>query len=564
LRKKFYLFLLVSTLLFGQKLELHFDGNKYITSSELYSSLDLQEPRFYEFYKKPPFIDSKIVDLSIQTLKDYYKTRGFFDAVIESKIDKENLFLVIKENNPIVIKDISNISDLKIDEAIFFKVGDIFDSDRFIQSKKDIKLFYANNHFCNPNVEAKAWLDSENHAAYLTYESSKNKKCYFKNIEIKPSKDIDENTIRSVLYLQEDMEFSLSAITKSYEELYAYEGISKAIIDTDMQQDEFVHVNVSVVQNEKPLRFESGIGVSSDEGAMVSVGVLDRNFLGNLKTLSLKGRVTQVKQDIKLNFDMPMVNKNFTGFEVGFENEKYLGFSESKLYTDLYLKQRRDKHTFKESLLFDSINTYKSDDMLLFPINQLFILSPKLEYIYDTRDKILDPRSGYFIKGELLGSLKSSVSDATYYKLKATAGTINTIEKITFALKADYGFLKLHDGELPTSYGFFAGGMHSNRGYSYRKLGPQNSMGDPIGFDSIFETTAEVRFGIYGDFKGVVFSDNSFLSQDSTTDFSSGYHSIGFGFRYLTPIGPIAIDIGFDVENPKEQYAIHFHIGELF
>ncbi|HUH41485.1 MAG TPA: BamA/TamA family outer membrane protein [Sulfurimonas sp.] len=564
MRGRFFLFLLLPALLISQELELYFKGNSYITSKELYSSLDLHEPRFYEFYKQNPSIDLKTIDLIIQTLKDYYKTKGFFDAVIELKIDKDSLFLIIEENSPIVIKDISNISDLDLNGVILFKVGDIFDSDRFIKSKKDLRLLYANNHFCSPSIDAKAWIDIDNRSAYLTYESSKNKKCYFKNIEIIPSKDIDEQTVRSALYIQEEMEFSLDAITQSYEELYAYEGISKAIIDTDISKDEFVDVSVAITQNEKPLRFESGIGASSDEGAMVSLGLQNSNFLGNLKTISLRARVTQVKQNIKLNFDMPMANKNFTGYEIGYENEKFLGFSESKLYTDLYLKQRLDKHTFKESILFDKINTYKSSDMLLFPINKLFVLSPKLEYIYDTRDKILDPKSGYFIKSELMGSKKGNLSDATYYKFKATGGNINTVQNSTLALKADYGVLKLIDGELPTSYGFFAGGMHSNRGYGYRKLGPQNSLGDPIGFNSIFEATAEVRFGIYGDFKGVLFSDNTFLSQDTTPDFSSGYHSLGFGFRYLTPIGPIAIDFGFDVKDPRKQYAIHFHIGELF
>lgn len=564
MREKFFLFLLISTLLFSEELYLKFEGNKHVTSSELYTSLELEEPHFYEFYKKPPSLDSKTVDLVIQTLKDYYKTRGFFDAVIDSKIDKENLSLVIQENSPIIIKDISIISDIYFKSTVFFKVGDIFDSERFTKSKKEIKLLYANDHYCNPSTDAKAWIDTENKTAYLTYESSKNKKCYFKNIVIKPSKDIDEKTVRSILYLQEDMEFSLNAITQSYEELYAYEGISKAIIDTDMYKDEFVDVTVAITQNEKPLRFESGIGASSDEGAMVSVALLNRNFLGNLKTLSLKSRIAQIKQNIKLNFDMPLSNKNFTGFELGFENEKFIGFSESNFYLDGYLKQRRDNHTFKESLVFDKVNTYKSEDEELFPINQLFVLSPKLEYIYDTRDKILDPSSGYFIKGELMGSLKSSVSDATYYKFKTTIGSINTIENIILALKADYGILKLSDGELPASYRFFAGGMNSNRGYGYRKLGPKNSIGNPTGVDSIFETTAEVRFGIYGDFKGVVFSDNSFLSQENTPDFSRGYHSVGFGIRYITPIGPIAIDFGFDTKNPTKQYAIHFHIGELF
>jgi outer membrane translocation and assembly module TamA len=106
--------------------------------------------------------------------------------------------------------------------------------------------------------------------------------------------------------------------------------------------------------------------------------------------------------------------------------------------------------------------------------------------------------------------------------------------------------------------------MNSNRAYGYRKLGPKNDKGDPIGSDSIIEATVEYRFPIYGNFKGVVFNDNTFLKSDYMDGYDKGYHSAGFGLRYLTPIGPIAIDFGFDMSNPTSQYAFHFHVGELF
>lgn len=101
--------------------------------------------------------------------------------------------------------------------------------------------------------------------------------------------------------------------------------------------------------------------------------------------------------------------------------------------------------------------------------------------------------------------------------------------------------------------------MNSNRAYGYRKLGPMDDSSNPIGFDSVIETKIEERFPIYGAIKGVVFNDNTFIGNDSMPGFDKGYYSAGVGLRYATPIGPLAIDFGFDIADPTAQYAFHFH-----
>ena len=217
MKKKFFLFLFFATLLFGEKLQLLFEGNQHVTSSELYESLDLHKPSFYEFYKEKPSIDERTLELITQTLKEYYKTRGFFHTEIVSKRENPNIILAIQENAPIIIKHISNHAELDFNGVIPFKVGDFFDSNKFTQSKKDIRHFYANNSYCNASIDAKAWIDKERNEAYLHYESSKNKECYFGNIEIVPSKNIDEEIVRSLLLMRQGTEFSSESVTKSYE-----------------------------------------------------------------------------------------------------------------------------------------------------------------------------------------------------------------------------------------------------------------------------------------------------------------------------------------------------------
>ncbi|MCK4441988.1 MAG: BamA/TamA family outer membrane protein, partial [Sulfurovaceae bacterium] len=40
-------------------------------------------------------------------------------------------------------------------------------------------------------------------------------------------------------------------------------------------------------------------------------------------------------------------------------------------------------------------------------------------------------------------------------------------------------------------------------------------------------------------------------------------YSAGFGFRYMTPIGPFKLDFGFNTHKYSDN-AIHFQVGQSF
>ncbi len=561
---KIIFLLLFTVFLYASTVPLFFKGNQELSSRELYKVLNLYEPYLYEFYKDKPTINPKTLPILSQTLLNYYKTKGFYHANITYTQDKKSITITINENTPIRIAEITTIANLELKFKIPFKKNDIFDAEKFIQTKKDINLLYANNHYCNSLLDAKAWIDTDTNSAYLIYRVTPNEICHFSEITFNDSPNIDTAIIQSLIYINEGDPYSLETITKSYQNLYSHDGISKALIDTKADKNHTIKTTVTITQNEKPIRTQVGLGISSNEGAMASFGVKHRNLFGNLKTLALNTRVTQIKQTVDISYDMPLVNRETFGSDVGLDNEIFDGFKENRIFGSVYLKQRFNPTALKESLFFDNVTTYASEDQILFHNGSLFVISPKLELSYDTRDKLLDPSQGYFIGSEAMGSLMSNISDATYYKFKLSGGYILPLSSTILATKISFGSLHLYQGDIPASYRFYAGGMDSNRAYSYRKLGPLDSSSNPIGFDSIMETKIEERFPIYGDIKGVVFNDNTFIGQQSIPDFIDGYYSAGVGLRYLTPIGPLAIDFGFDIANPTLQHAFHFHIGESF
>ena len=556
--------LFLTSLLSARPLLLFFEGNNKLDDRNLYDALGLYKPYFYEFWKDEPTVNPKTLKILATTIKNFYRMNGFFHSAVSYREDNATVVILIKENPPIVISDISVISEHNITAQIPFHVGDIFNAEAFTQSKKDIKLHYANFGYCNADLDAKSWVDIETNYAYLLYEVTPNDLCYFGSITIATPQSITPNVINSFLNFKEGDVYSPDRIRQSYNNLYGQEGIAKAIIDTKRKKISTVPVDISITEYEDLMRFTGGGGFSSDEGVTLLAGIKHRNFFGNLKTISLDARYTQIKQTLKGNFDMPLSNRNTFGAEASLENEHFNGFKERRLVETLYLKQNRVPHNYQEKLIFDHTRTYDSSNPQVFPDGTLFIISPKLQWNYDVRDKILDPSRGYFLRTKFMGSVQSDISDASYYKLLLSGGYIYPLETSIAALRINVGSLRVYDGRIPASYRFYAGGMNSNRAYGYRQLGPKDVNGDPTGSDSIMETTLEYRFPISGNFRGILFNDNTFIGNSYHPDYDNGYYSAGVGIRYLTPIGPLAIDFGFDISDPTQEFALHFHVGELF
>ena len=68
---------------------------------------------------------------------------------------------------------------------------------------------------------------------------------------------------------------------------------------------------------------------------------------------------------------------------------------------------------------------------------------------------------------------------------------------------------------------------------------------------------------LYKKIDGALFFDSTLLSSESYRFSIDFVHSIGAGIRYISPIGPVKLDMGMDIED-NSQYAIHFQIGQSF
>jgi outer membrane translocation and assembly module TamA len=556
---------LFALLCFALPLPITFSGNEKIKSDALYGVLGLRKPYGIEVWEDQPSIEPIAIAQSVSALSSFYRAKGYYHVKVTSESDDKGVVFKIQENTPILIGDVKINSLLDIEPLIAFHQDELFDQEAFSASKSAIKKRYAEAGYCNAQFNTKAWVDIEVNRAYLLFEATPGDVCTFGTVSVESTPNIDGKLTESMLRFEEGDPYSVEAIRLSYEALYAQEGITRVLINDNERNGSIVPISLSIEEAERPIRFTAGLGYSSDEGLRAQTGLKHRNFFGDLKTLALDLRYSQIKQEASGTIAMPLQNRGVLGGEIGYTNEIFDGYKSESIYEKVTAKYQDNPGSAMVGVLFDRSKTYDSQDIDTFPNSVLFIASPLGELNFDTRNKPLEPTQGFWLNAKLTGSIRSTLfSDATYFKSLLSGAYITSVGDHVFGAKLKWGTLRLYEGEVPSSYRFYAGGMNSNRAYTYRDLGPKNSDGDPIGFSSLSEGTLEYRFPIYQEFRGVLFSDVTFASENTFPDYTNDmYLGVGLGIRYVTPVGPIAIDFGID-PNDNSQYAIHFRIGELF
>jgi translocation and assembly module TamA len=111
---------------------------------------------------------------------------------------------------------------------------------------------------------------------------------------------------------------------------------------------------------------------------------------------------------------------------------------------------------------------------------------------------------------------------------------------------------------LPTSIRYFAGGDQTVRGYRYESLGPENEAGDVIGGKHKLSVGLEYDFPIMDNWKLAVFTDTGNAFNDfADYELKTG---AGIGVRWLSPIGPIRVDLASALDNDN-KLRLHITMG---
>lgn len=188
------------------------------------------------------------------------------------------------------------------------------------------------------------------------------------------------------------------------------------------------------------------------------------------------------------------------------------------------------------------------------------LLIPGLSLQRTVSDNSLDPTKGYSLMLDLQGAKEGVLADFDFARASASAKGLYTIfDRHRFLSRASVGAIASESfAQLPPSLRFFAGGDQSVRGYDFRTLAPTDESGERVGGRYLLATSLEYQYEFIEKWRGAVFVDHG-NAMDSLTD--ARETSLGLGVRWVSPVGPIRVDVARSVSEPEEGFRIHFSMG---
>jgi outer membrane protein assembly complex protein YaeT len=332
----------------------------------------------------------------------------------------------------------------------------------------------------------------------------------------------------------------------------------------------------------------------------VSFDVTRLNFRGRNQTLSLKTRFGRLQQRALVSFDAPRwfgrENLHFalTGF---YDSTRDVNtFTAERLEGSPQVEQTWSRATtlvyrFTYRRVKVDPNSLKIDPNLIPLLSRpVRVGAPGFTWIHDKRDDPLDAHRGSFTTFDTALSDSIFGSEANFARFLINNSTYRPVgkKKYVLARSTRFGVAEPYSGPnpnlrfIPLPERFFAGGGNSLRGFAFNQAGPRDlQTGFPLGGEALFVNQIELRtpplpFPFTGDnLNAVLFHDmgNVFsttkdmwpafikVSQDSRSncqsltpgvpcDFNYMSHAVGAGLRYRTPIGPVRVDFGYNLNPP--------------
>ena len=187
-------------------------------------------------------------------------------------------------------------------------------------------------------------------------------------------------------------------------------------------------------------------------------------------------------------------------------------------------------------------------------------LFPRIGWRRTDADHRINVSRGYRVNLELLGASDAWYSDTSFVQGRLELkGVLSPTPGWRLLGRAELGGTVIEQAEqLPASKRFFAGGDKSVRGYAYKSLAPLNSSGNVEGGQGLIVAGLETDYRVAENWRAALFVDHGAAINSLTSTLKTG---VGVGARWLSPIGPVRIDLAWALDREGTPWRLHFSIG---
>ncbi len=561
-------------------------GNHKFTDKELRKGFTLDTPSFFSFITKNDQYSKQKLSADLEILRSFYLDRGYLNFnIISTQVsitpDKKDIYITINisEGEQYRIKEVTLSGELVLKPQELFPLvminpGDVFSRKRVTEAVDRISAKLGDQGYAFANVNTVPDVNETNREVSLAFIVDPGKRVYVRRVNVKGNIVTRDEVLRREMRQMEAGWFSAEKVERSrarLQKLGFFEDVNvetPAVPGTTDQVD----VNYSVTEKSSG-SITAGAGYSQTSGILFNASISQDNFLGSGKRVSFAFNNSKVTTVYNFYYTDPYytIDGISRGFGLFYKKTDADQANVSSYTTDTYggnvnygipinefdtvrfspeLENLRLNQTNDSpNEVIDFINQHGSD------YNTLTLTG---SWAHDTRNKAILADDG----GLQSFSTELAVpgSDLEYYKLDYQQRRYVPLTKsLTLSMHAELGY---GDGygdynNLPFFDNYFAGGVRSVRGFEDNTLGPTDSKGNPIGGSVLLVGGTEVLFPLpfMEDSKsfrlGTFLDIGNVYSDFGSFDAKELRYSVGVSGLWISPMGPLAISLGFPL-NAKQ------------
>jgi outer membrane protein insertion porin family len=564
------------------------EGNNSIPAAKIMKVMKTKKRWLFSFLTGSGIYKKDQIAEDLERIRRLYHSRGYlYVAISEPEIrlspDKKKLYLKISlsEGDQYTIGDIkiqgnTIYSTEELFEYVTVSTGEIFNRSALRTDIDRIIDKYMEKGYARADVNPTMDINIKEKAAYITLSVSEGGIFRIGRIDVAGNTKTRDKVIRREMRLDEGDIFNKNLIKRSYQRISNLNYFETVDINPIPRYTDHL-IDMEIMVKEKMTGMLSfGGGYSSVDKLMVMGEISQSNLFGKGYQIRLKADFSARRTNYNLSFKDPWFMDRPISATIGVYNDSTEYPDYDKKATGGYIGFGREFSEYvggKISYNVEEANiTDVSDDASIIIKEQegrklTSSISPSIWK--DTRNNYLDPTSGrrtafYSTVAGLGGDnyfYRAVIDSVSYYP---------AFWKTTFSLRGRVGYAAgYNDRNLPLYERFYVGGINTIRGLGFGEGGPRNENDEKIGGDLEAILNAELIFPISQEagLKGVLFVDyGGAFDTDNDISGSDLRSTAGFGARWMSPMGPIRLEWGFnlDPKDDEKSSRVEFSIGGLF
>ncbi|WP_420824387.1 autotransporter assembly complex protein TamA [Stutzerimonas kirkiae] len=510
--------------------------------------------------------------IALQQAEKAMQALGYYKGQVNSEViggETPRLLLKVVPGEPVRLRGVVLGLDGEAADLAAFRVprgllkeGDVLDHGRYEDAKQQF-LNQASRHgfFDGRFTRQRLLVDPDEGVADIELIFDSGRRYRLGDVAFQGDFPFDEGLLARMVPFKADTPYDSELIAELNQALQSSGYFDGVRVDANPERAEQQRIPVDVLlTTRKPRTLGLGLGFSTDVGPRVRFDWTRHWVNPQGHSYGVQTELSAPRQNVGLWYEVPLDPplSNKMRYVAGYQYEELANTDSLSRLLTLGPEWHRELPSGWQRVL--SLKWQHEEYRLGDDSGLSTLLMPGVSYSYLRSDNRLDPSRGYRLQFELSAAKEGVLSDANLIHGNATLKGLTTLARThRFLGRVQLGG-NLTDGytKVPPSLRYFAGGDQSVRGYDYQSLSPTNSDGDRIGGRYQFAMSVEYQYSIAERWRLATFVDqgNSFNS----LDFPSLKSAVGLGLRWVSPVGPIRIDLAHPLDGDG-GVRLHFSMG---